>query len=183
MHFSGEIFFNFDTYDVWRIYTTLQRASRSPAVTVTVTWRPFLVAESVEDAEVTSRVRGLAACEAVRADYPAEYERFGAALLTLAYQEKDDPGTDKALTIAARVAGLDGPAVIGRALDPGLRLLRRASAAAQQRGVTQVPTIVRQGPPLYIKTTGAAGYGDSAARLELINRMLEDDGIWALAKP
>jgi hypothetical protein len=50
-------------------------------------------------------------------------------------------------------------------------------------GVARVPTIVRQGPPVYVKTTGAANFGDSVARLELINRMLDDDGIWEMSKP
>ncbi len=54
---------------------------------------------------------------------------------------------------------------------------------ARELGVSKVPTIVRQGPPVYIKTTGAAAYGDPVARLELVNSMLNDDGMWEMSKP
>ena len=183
MHFTGEIFFDFDTGDVWRVYMILTRASQGRGVTVAVEWRPFLIEDVGWDGAVPTRVRGLAACEAVRAAHPAEYDRFARALLTMAYQEKDDPGSTKTLAVAARVAGLDGDDVTALTDGSGLGLLREASELARERGVTAVPTIARQGPPLYVKTTAATGYGDSVSRLELINRMLDDDGIWTLAKP
>jgi hypothetical protein len=183
VHFTGQIFFSFDTYDVWRIYALLLRASQDKRVTVAVEWRPFLTDDLEDGADPPNRVLALAASEAVRSANPAEYDKFVRALLTMAYQEKDDPGSKKILAVAAHVAGIDGDAVIARAFDPGLDLLQRATDAARELGASKVPTIVRQGPPVYIKTTGAASYGDPVARLELINGMLDDDGIWELSKP
>lgn len=40
---------------------------------------------------------------------------------------------------------------------------------APERGVSDVPSIERLGPPVYIKTTGAANYGNTVERLELIS--------------
>ena len=182
MHFTGRIYFSFDTYDVWRLYSTVLKASQVTGVTVDVEWRPFLAAETDEPTP-PEHIRGLAACELVRNSYPAEYDRFARALLTLSYQEKDDPGSDQTLAVAAHVAGIDGDQVTAGTDKRGGDLLARASDDARQLGVAKAPTIVRQGPPVYIKTSGAANYGDSVARLELINRMLDDDGIWTLSKP
>ncbi len=183
MHFTGRVFFNFETYDVWRIYTTMVKAAQVPNVTVDVELRPFLVEELDPAADVSSAPVGLAACELVRADHPEQYARFVGALLTLAYQEKDDPGADKAIAVAAHVAGIDAAPVIAGTADRGASLLTDSTAAARKRGVAAVPTIERQGPPVYIKTTGAANYGDSVGRLDLINRMIDEDGIWELRKP
>jgi predicted DsbA family dithiol-disulfide isomerase len=183
MLFTGRLFFNFDSYDVWRIYTTMVKASQEREVAVEIDWRPFLVEDLDSEAELPSHSRGLAACEAVRGSHPEQYGRFVGAMLTMAYQEKDDPGADKTLAVAAQVAGIDRDAVAGRVIKPGLSLLEKATAAARERGVSDVPTIERQGPPVYIKTTGAANYGNAVERLDLINRMLDEDGIWTLAKP
>ena len=183
MQFTGRLYFDFDTYDVWRIYTTMVKAAQLPDVVVDVELRPFLVEDLDSDAAISSQTRGLAACEAVRASHPDQYPRFAGALLTMAYQEKDEPGQDKTLAVAARVAGIEATPILAQAIEPGVALLEGATAAARERGVTDVPTIERQGPPIYIKTTGAANYGDVVGRLELINRMLNDDGIWTLAKP
>ena len=183
MHFSGDIYFDFETYDVWRLHTILARASQARGVTVSVEWRPFLVSDVADQDELPRRIRALAVCEAVRATHPVEYDKFVRSLLTMAYQEKDDPGSKKILAVAARVAGIEGGAVVEAPWDDGLRLLRQSGAAARERGVDAVPTIVRQGPPLHIETTGAAILGDAVARLGLIHQMLDDDGIWRMSKP
>ncbi len=182
MDFSGRIFYNFETYDVWRVYSTALKASQVKGVNVALDWQEFLVTD-VEPSDIPAKVRALAACAAVRDAQPDKHQLFVRALMTLVYQEKDHPGKDATLAVAAHVAGIDGDEVIARAIEPGLELLREATAKARELGVSDVPTIVRQGPPVYIKTTGAANYGDSVARLELINRMLDDDGIWAMSKP
>jgi predicted DsbA family dithiol-disulfide isomerase len=119
----------------------------------------------------------------VRNAYPEKYDRYVRSLLTLAYQEKDSPGSRKTLAVAAHVAELDADEVLTRAHDPGLDLLRRATEDARALGVTKVPTIVRQGPPVHVKMNAASNYGDPVERLELINRMINDDGMWELSKP
>ena len=73
--------------------------------------------------------------------------------------------------------------MVERVQDPGLGLLRNAVAEAQERGVSDVPTIERQGPPVLIKTNAAASHGNAATRLRLIDHMIRDDGIWGMTKP
>ncbi len=183
MEFTGRIFFNFETFDVWRIYSTLLNASRDRSVSVAVTWEEFLVDDLDPGGRIPAKTRALGACAAVRRAHPDQHQRFAQALLHLIYEEKDDPKKDSTLAVAARVAGLDGDEVVATAIDPGIELLVATSEQARELGVHDVPTIVGDGPPLYIKTTGAANYGSAVLRLELINRMLHDDGIWTMAKP
>ena len=183
MDFTGQIFIDFATYDVWRMYATALNAAKDRSVRVDVTWEEFLTSDGDAEGAIAPRVRLLGACAAVREAHPASHQRFVQALLTLVFQEKDDPKRDTTLAVAARVAGIDGEEVIARALDPGLDLLRAWSDAARERGVTAVPTVVGNGPPVFVKLTGAADYGSAALRLDSINRMLRDDGIWELRKP
>lgn len=183
MNFTGRIFFDFESFDVWRIYETALKASRDASVSVTVTWEEFLTTDVDRDKRIAPRVRALAACAAVRDAHPDAWQRFNQALLTLIFQEKDDPREDTTLAVAARVAGIDTDDVIARALDPGLDLLLASSEAARKLGVTDVPSIVSNGPPVLVRTTAAANYGNAVYRLDLINRMLRDDGIWSMTKP
>jgi hypothetical protein len=180
MHFTGTVFFDFSTHDVWRLYTVLLRASQDRSVAVDVEWRGF----TTEDLESGSNaVRGLAACEAVWESFPEQHDRFVRALLTLVFQDRDEPGTDKTLAVAAKVAGLEAADVLTRVDVPGMQLLASGIESARERGVGDVPTIERQGPPVLIKTNGAASYGDAVARLQLIDQMMRDDGIWVMSKP
>jgi protein-disulfide isomerase-like protein with CxxC motif len=164
------------------IYTTVVRASQDRSVTVDVEWRPFLV-DALKPGDVPTAVRGLAACEAVRRAHRAEYDKFAAAMLTLAYEEQDEPGAAKTLAVAAQVAGLEADVVTSAVVEAALDQLEETSDAARRRGVKGVPTVERHGPPLLVRTSGAADHGNSVARLELINRMLDEDGIWAMTKP
>lgn len=180
MHFTGRVFFDFDNYDVWRIYTVLLKASQVSGVTVDVEWRAF-TDEQLEGG--SARLRGLAACEAVRVAFADRHERFVRAMLTLAYQERDEPGTDRTLAVAAKVAGIETAEVLSSVDEPGLGLLAAGIDSARERGVNGVPSIERQGPPVLIRTNGAANFGDAVARLRLIDQMIRDDGIWAMSKP
>lgn len=183
MDFTGRIYFNLESFDVWRVYSTIARASETRGVTIGLEWRAFLTEDLNRSRGVEARIKALGAYEAVRELHPDAQGRFLQALLTLTFVEKDNPGESKTLAVAARVAGIDADGVIARAIDPGLDLVEAATAEARERGVTKVPTIIRNGPPVHIKTTGAANYGDAVARLELINGMLDDDGVWTLSKP
>ncbi len=183
MDFTGRIHFNLKSFDVWRVYSTIARASQASGVTIGLEWCAFLTEDLDRTQQVPAHIKALGAYEAVRELRPDAHGRFLQALFTLTFEDKDNPGESKTLAVAARVAGIDADEVIARAIDPGLDLVEAATAEARERGVTRVPTIVRDGPPVYIKTTGAANYGDPVARLELINGMLDDDGIWSLSKP
>jgi hypothetical protein len=180
MHFTGTVFFDFDSYDVWRIHTVLLKASQDNSVTVDVEWRAFTDEDLGSGSEA---VRALAACEVVRTASPEQHERFVRAMLTLAFQERDDPGAAKTLAVAAKVAGMEADEVLSAIDEPGMRLLAASIASARERGVGGVPTIERHGPPVLIRTSGAASYGDAVARLRLLDHMLRDDGIWVMLKP
>lgn len=183
MEFKGRIFFDFGTFDVWRLYSTALKASRDSTVTVMATWEEFLVGDIDPEGQIPPAVRALAACAFVRDAHPAAWQRFNQALLTLIYEEKDDPRRDTTLAVAARVAGIDADEVIAGALQPGLDLLVASTEAARKLGVRGVPSVVATGPPVHIKMTQAANYGNAVHRLDLINRMLRDDAIWSLTKP
>ena len=183
MEFTGRVFFDFESFDVWRLYQTALKASRDGSVTVRVTWEEFLAAEVDREQPIAPKVRALAACAAVRDAHPEAWQRFNQAMLTLIFQEKDDPRKDTTLAVAARVAGIDGDETIARALDPGLDLLIASSEEVRKLGVKDVPTVLRDGPPVHIRLTPAANYGNAVYRIDLINRMLRDDGIWSLTKP
>jgi hypothetical protein len=183
MDFTGRIFFDLESVDVWRLYQTALKASRDDSVTVSVVWEEFLVAAVDRSEPIAPKVRALAACAAVRDAHPEVWQRFNQALLTLIFDEKDDPRKDTTLAVAARVAGIDADEVIARALDPGLDLLIASSDEARTLGVRDVPAVVGDGPPLHVKMTPAANYGNAVYRLDLINRMLRDDGVWSLKKP
>lgn len=183
VEFAGRIFFDFETFDVWRLYRTALEASRDATVSVSVSWEEFLVRDVDPDGRIAPKVRALATCAYVRDTHPDAWQRFNQALLTLIYEEKDDPAKDTTLAVAAAVAGIDAEEVIAGALEPGLELLVASTEAARKLGVSDVPTVVATGPPVHIKMTHAANYGNAVRRLELINRMLGDDGIWSLTKP
>ena len=180
MHFTGTVYFDFGSYDVWRLHTVLAKASQDRGVNVEVEWHAF-TAEDLDSG--LDAVRGLAACEAVRAVFPQQHERFVRSLLTLAYQERDNPGSNTSLSVAAKVAGIEPSQAISAADESGMELLAASVESARERGVGDVPTIERQGPPLPIKTNDAANYGNAVARLRLIDHIMRDDGIWAMSKP
>lgn len=180
MNFTGTVYFNFDNYDVWRIYTILLKASQDRSVSVDVEWRAFTTEDPTSD---SGEIRALRACEGVRLAYPAQHEKFVRAMLTLVYQERDKPGADDTLAVAAHVAGLDGAVVGEEASAAAKDAFESAIAEALEKGVSGVPTIERQGPPVLIKTNSAVNYGNAATRLRLIDHMIRDDGIWEMRKP
>lgn len=183
MEFTGEIYYDFESIDVWRVYSTLVRAASGGKVNVAVEWRE-LPGPHVDIAEPpTGKTRLLAACAVVAKTAPQSHQRFVQALLTLVYEQKDDPDKETTLLVAARVAGLDGSTLSAEVEASGLELLVDARSQAEEKGVLVVPTIVRHGPPVHVKTTDAANRGNAVARVELLNRMLDDDGVWALTKP
>jgi len=182
MEFSGQVFFDFQSKHVWRIYQTAIRAADTGRVTLALDWRGFAGDESAASDLAGSR-RGLAAAAAVRQGSPDASARFIYAMMNLVFQDREDPGADKTLAVAARFAGLDATRVRARAMVPGLALLNESTSFARELGVVGVPTIVRDGPPILITTSGAANSGDPVARIELLDRMLRDDGIWSLTKP
>ena len=54
---------------------------------------------------------------------------------------------------------------------------------AQAMGISLVPSLYRDGTPVLIRTTPAVAKGSALKRLEIIDAMLDDDGLWELSKP
>lgn len=183
MEFTGTIYYNFESIDVWRIYSILLRASSQAQVKVDVSWAELPGQGWLPDEPMDGRTRLLASCAAVAKDAPEKHQRFVQALLTLVFEQKDDPDKETTLLVAAKVAGLEGSALLLTPKELGQAALLECRSRAEEQGIVAAPSIVRHGPPLHIRTTGALGQSNPIATIELLNRMLDDDGIWALSKP
>jgi hypothetical protein len=180
VQFTAEFFYDFESLHVWRIYRTLIRAVDTGRVTVHLDWSGF----AGKDLDPTSGAgRGLAASEVIHRENPAVHERFIYAMMQLGFQDGEDLGADKTLAIAAKFAGIEATWLIGRAGRVGADLLGESTHRARELGVVGVPTAIRHGSPVLIKTSPAADSGDPVERVELMDRMLRDDGIWSMAKP
>ena len=181
VRFSGDIWFDFDDVECWRFFLLLDRAAGEEGVDVDLTWLGFDPSWDGGDAPLRGGLRALAIHAAVHDR--ARQRTLRLALFTLRHRQGDDFDDDVSLLAAAQVAGLDG-AVMLHAIDTtGAAQLRRHRQTASSSGIVSVPTVVRDGPPLAIATTPAVEEGPARARLEVIDRMLEDDGLWRLAKP
>ena len=174
VRFSGDIWFDFDDVECWRVFLLLDRAAGDEGVDVDLTWLGFDPSWDGGDAPLRGGLRALAIHAAV---HDRDRQRtLRSALFTLRHRQGDDFDD-------AQVAGLDGPVMLKAIDTTGAAQLRRHRLAATSIGIVGVPTVVRDGPPLAIATTPAVEEGPARARLEVIDRMLEDDGLWRLAKP
>jgi 2-hydroxychromene-2-carboxylate isomerase len=181
MEFTGRLYFDFTAPDVWRFYRMLV-AAQQEGVRIGLEWKPFVVGGL--EAAMAGQRRLLQASEVVRQDVPLRHGRFVPAVLTAIHEEGMSPDDPELIVLGSRVAGLDDELVDDDAIrGPGRILLERSQAEAETLGVDAVPSLYRHGPVLAVRTTGAAALGGAAARLETINRMLDDDGLWQLRKP
>ena len=177
MHFAGRLYFDFVSKDVFRLYRLLADA-REGGAEVTVDWRGFPASTSSPD-------RGaLAASELVRSELPSLHGAFVQAVLVAVHLENADVADHDVLVLAARVAGFD-PVQIAPELvaAEGLALLDDSVSDAQAMGISVVPSLYRHGTPVLIRTTPAVAKGSALKRLEIIDAMLDDDGLWELSKP
>ena len=180
MRFTGDVYFDFDDVECWRLFLLLNRAEEEGAA-VDVEWLGLDPSWDGGPAPLRGGRRALAMHAAVHD--PVRQHTLRSALFTLRHRQGDDFDDDLALMAAAQVAGLD-PTVMLAAVDgTGAAELRRGRDVARSAGVSTVPTMVRGGPPLIISTTPAVERGRALARLEVIDGMLADDGLWRLAKP
>jgi hypothetical protein len=182
MEFSGRVYFDFTSRDVWRLYRLLERAGEQ-GVVLDVDWRGFAVGGVGNRARMSPEVRALACYEAALIENPDRHRRFLAALLALVHKEGDDIGNESTLRIAATVAGIDPDRLLTAGTGIGFDALGAETGTATMRGVREVPSIVRHGPVLQIRTTDAVTRGDARTRLGLLQAVMEDDGIWELKKP
>jgi hypothetical protein len=181
VRFSGDLWFDFDSVECWRVFLLLDRAAGDEGVDVDLTWLGLDPSWDGGDAPLRGGLRALAMHAAVH-DGPRQ-RTLRSALFTLRHRQGDAFDDDLSLLAAARVAGLDGPVMLQAIETTGAAQLRRHRQTASTMGIVGVPTLVRDGPPLAIATTPAVEEGPARARLEVIDRMLDDDGLWRLAKP
>lgn len=180
MRFTGDLYFDFDSDECWRLFLLLTRAEQE-GIGVDVAWQGMDRAWDGGDEPLRGGLRALAMHAAVH-DFSRQ-RRLRQALFTLTHRQGDSFDDDLTLLAAARVAGLDGEVMLGAVDTTGASELRRNREAAASCGVVAVPSFVRGGPPLLITSTPALEEGLARGRLEVIDRMLDDDGLWSLSKP
>lgn len=182
MEFSGRVYFDIGSGDSWRFYQLIARAFEE-RVQIRLGWRSW-VAGGVGAGPLTGQERAQAAYEWVREVMPTKQGAFLQALLVAVHEENEPPGADATIALACRVAGIDADIVTAAEVDgEGRRLLEISIREGNELGVVGVPSVYRLGPVLQVRTTGAVTHGKASDRLETINRMLEDDGLWELRKP
>ncbi len=181
MQFTGRLYYDFVSADVWRLFHVLIAAQRE-GVRLGLEWKPFLV-DGMPD-ELDGHASLLAAAEVVRNDAVLNHGAFVAAVLTAVHAEAMPIDSDEIIPLALRLAELDEAFLAGSIVDEqGRTLLRASQDEAVVLGVDAVPTVYRHGPVVAVRTTAAVTQGSGLRRLEMINTMLDDDGLWELRKP
>jgi hypothetical protein len=180
VNFSGTVYFDFESADSWRLFVLLTTAEQE-GVALDLTWTAFPVGGAGDADDMSPGIRALAAHAAVVE--PHRQRRLREALFTLRHRQGDSLGDELTYRVAAKVAGLDGDVLLAAIPDVGHRSLVIAHRTASNAGIAAVPSIARQGPAIHVTTTPAVQNGRARPRLELINQMLTDDGLWGLAKP
>ncbi|MGI9584199.1 MAG: hypothetical protein ACR2N7_01255 [Acidimicrobiia bacterium] len=164
MQFDGQVRFNFGTPNVWHFYRFV-RALATAGHAVALEWTPLPTDQERFAMEVY-----------VSLERPEERGRFLHAMLGLVNLEREDSASRATVEKALNAAGLTQPDAVAADLDA---LDRQAS----QLGVTSVPTMYRHGPAVAVALNDAALAGDLERRAAVILDVLDDDGIWSLAKP
>lgn len=169
MRFEGRVYYDFSPR-VWRFYRFLASAGKRGA-DLRLDWRSFLVGDDSQSAA------GLALVESVRRCTPERHGAFLQALLALRHLEDADLTDPRTAATAAEAVGITG------VIEPSPDAVMASTEKGRALGVTGTPTIHRHGPVLRVDVNAAAYEGDVLERLNRINAVLEDDGIWVLEKP
>ena len=169
MLFQGRIYYDVSPA-VWRFYRFLTAAANEGAE-LRLDWRPYLSDDDSQSSE------GLALVEAVRQRFPDRHGAYLQALLALRHLEGADLTDPTVTAVAASSAAID------RTVVPDYEAAVGSTEVGASLGVSGTPTIFRHGPVLRVGVTPAAYEGDVLERLRLIDAVLNDDGIWSLAKP
>jgi len=182
MEFSGRVYFDIASGDSWRFYQLIARAFEE-RVQIRLEWRSW-VPGGLTEGPLTGQERAQAAYEWVREAVPTKQGPFLQALFVAVHEENAPPGDAATIALAARLAGLDLDLVTDAEIDgEGRRLLQISTKEGDELGVAGVPSVYRLGPVLHVRTTAAVNREKASDRLETINRMLDDDGLWELRKP
>lgn len=165
VHYAGQVWFDFAERSVWEFYRFVRELASS-GDTVALDWLPL---PPPGQEAIASAFLSL--------DQPEDRGRFLHAALGLVHLEGADPADPSTITAAATAGRL--------AVDHSVQEvdLERLRADARALGVHGVPTLYHHGPVVQVRLNGAATLGDVRARAATIWSMLDDDGIWELAKP
>jgi hypothetical protein len=182
MEFSGRVYCDIASGDSWRFYQLIARAFEE-RVQIRLEWRSW-VCGGLDAGPLAGQERAQAAYEWVREAVPTKQGPFLQALFVAVHEENLLPGDAATIALAAQFAGLDADLLTDTEIEgEGRRLLEISTREGDDLGVVGVPSIYRLGPVLQVRTTGAVIRDRATDRLETINRMLEDDGLWELRKP
>ena len=192
MEFKAAIYFDFGCKDAYRLFRLLALAADAGA-TIGIDWRSFSLEQhrNVESPPVwetkltDGRLHAAACAEWVKATHPDLAGMFVAAVFIARYEENVDIGRWDVLEHLGGVVGFDGQSMVAavRDHDEGYAMVARSHTGAVELGVFGTPSIVRDGPPLYVELNPAAFVGDAVAQLATIDAVLVSDGIWELKKP
>lgn len=174
MAFGGRVYFSFGSRDTFHLYRFLA-AAVSEGADLQLSWVPFL------DGDDAAELRAAAAFAAVKTAAPDRHGGYLQSFLGAVHVEGVSLDADEPYLAAAAYAGID-PAV-PLAWADAVDAVRAASDEARMLGVTAAPSLYRHGPVLRVVVNPAALQGDVLARLDLIDRMFDDDGVWRLEKP
>jgi len=173
---TGSCFFDFGV-ESHRFHELVERAI-SEHVSLMLTWRAF--AERIGDG-LDPDARLLAAHEVIRDRQ--KQRRFRQAVFVMVHRHGDAPSDPVTLRAAIKIAGMDGDVVEEAIERDGVRLLDTVREAADDAGVDGLPAVVGGGPAVTVRLTPAATNGNARPRLDLIEKVAADDGIWSLQKP
>ena len=173
MRFEGRVYFDFVNPAVWWLYRFFGVAAKDGA-DLRLDWRPF-----DDNGDAASR-RALASFAAIKHDYPERQGTYLQALLALRHNQGADLGDSETLAAAADAARVAAPSV---SKAKWFDAVAESTLEGRKLGVTKTPTLYRHGPVLHVETNMAALSGDVIGRLQLIDGVLSDDGIWGLTKP
>ena len=151
---------------------------------LSIEWRPFVVAGLGPGWKDAAGAQALASFEQVRTTDPAAHGAFLRAVLSLVHDGQRDLSLGT-IAAAAEAASVDGPELVAAVRDEGTGFDSVAAShdEAQSRGVTDVPSLARQGPVVLVRTTPADLEEKAIERLQVIDQMMGDDGLWELRKP
>ncbi len=159
------MWFDFANTAVWRFYQFV-RALAEDGNSVGLEWLPLYRGVEFE-----------AMATFVSLPTPQDRGRFLHAMLGLVHIEKLDARAPSTVTKALEAAGSSAPERVG------VSVLTEITDAATAMGISETPTLFTGGPVMHIVLNQAASLGNVAETAEAILAVLENDGIWTLAKP
>lgn len=166
MRLYGRVWFDFANPQVWQFYRFVRAFVRADN-TAELDWVPLFRGS---EAEAMSVYIGLTS--------PVERGTYLHAMLGLVHREASDPNDHETVVAALSAAGISGVSP-----DVNLPALDALASAAGELGVEATPTLYQHGPVLHIVLNGAAPTGHVDLTAQSIMAVLNDDGIWSLAKP